>query len=291
MDFIKFCEAHGLIMGSLIEGRWVRVRTEDKKTKRNGAYKYMGDHGFVQNHATMTSVVPWRPDSTADIKPVDEQKARARREADREYRRRAIQSARQYWADSRPLSRIHPYVERKGLTPLGCAGLRQNDGMLVVPVYFGDALISVQTIHPDGTKRFFAGAPIKGGAYTLSRPRSALTVFVEGLATGLAVYQSMRQATVVCAFNSGNLLAVAEKLRPRGSVVIAADHDHQTLAKRGFNPGIESANNVAELYGYGVAAPQGISGTDWCDYLAEVGEGAAKRLERAVLAKARLVMT
>lgn len=289
VTFVQFCEAHGLIMGgSLIEGRWVRVKTEDKKTKRNGAYKFMGDHGFCQNHATMTQVASWFSESCEAV-VVDTEAIAARRKAEREDRMRAIHRARAFWTDSRPLSRLHPYLAKKGLSALGCSGLRENDGFLVVPVMWGDKLLSTQTIHPDGTKRFFAGAPVKAGACVIDRPGAAVTVIVEGLATGLAVFQSVRQSRVIVAFDAGNLLAVVERIRPSGSVVIAADNDHATQARRGFNPGREKAANAAELIGCGVAWPEGIEGTDFADMLVEMGQGAHRKVERTILAGARYV--
>lgn len=288
MNFVQFCEAHGLIMGPLIEGRWVRVKTEDKKAKRNGAYKFMGDHGFCQNHATMTQVATWAADSRQPA-IVDTAAIAARRKAEREDRIRAIHRARAYWAASRPLSRLHPYLEKKGLSALGCAGLRENDGFLVVPVMWGDKLISTQAIHPDGTKRFAFGAPVKAGAYVIDRQRAAVTAIVEGLATGLAVFQAVRQARVIVAFDAGNILPVVDRIRPIGSVVICADNDWRTQAKRGMNPGVEKAQNAADLIGCGVAWPKDIEGSDWADAIKEIGDGAHRKIERHILAAAKYV--
>jgi putative DNA primase/helicase len=292
MTFLDFCRLHGVIIDTLPpQGVWRRYKTEDKPQHKNGAVKYEGDFGLVQNHATMDKPEPWHPDAGVDSTPKrDEAAIAARRRKDIEWRERSIRSAQAYWDQCRPLNRLHPYLERKGLSALGCAGLREHDGVLVVPV-IGDTLISVQSIFPDGAKRFWAGAPVKGGAFILTRARTGLTVLCEGLATGLAIYQSVRHCTVVVAFDCGNLSTVADRLRPQGSVVIAADNDHATQVKTGVNPGLEKARNVAEMYGYGVAAPQGIEGSDWADALKEWGQGAAGKVERAVHAQARLVMT
>ena len=59
--------------------------------------------------------------------------------------------------------------------------------------------------------------------------------------------------------------------------------------KIGTNPGVEKATNAAELIGAGVAWPTGIEGSDWADYLKEIGEGAHKRIERAILGKVKFV--
>ncbi len=271
------------------DSKWRRCATDDHPKKRNGAYVLHPDgRGYWRNWATESGISSWRDDSASRAAPVDEAKLRMQRE--RAYRAQAIRSARAFWHNARALNRPHPYIERKGLAPLGCAGLRQHDGLLVVPVWLGDTLISVQTIHPDGTKRFWPGAPVKAGAYVIDRQRAAVTAIVEGLATGLAVFQSVRQARVIVAFDAGNILPVVDRIRPTGSVVICADHDWKTLAKRGFNPGLDKANNAAVLIGCGVAYPDGIEGSDWCDYLHEIGEGAARKLERLVLSKARYVV-
>lgn len=290
MTFVQFCELHGLIMDKgLIEGRWVRVRTEDKRGKRNGAYKFLGDHGFVQNHATMLEVATWRAEGTSQARPIDQARLQAQRDRERAERKQAMRSARDFWSRARPLNRPHPYIERKGLTPLGCAGLRQHDGLLVVPVVFGDWIISLQTITAEGAKKFWFQAPVRGGCFELKRPGAALTVFAEGLATGLAIYQSVRRASVVVTFNTGNLLPVIQRLKPSGSVCIAADNDWGTQAKRGFNPGIQAATNAAELIGCGVAYPEGIEGSDWADFLAEAGPGGARQMERLIQGKAQYV--
>lgn len=293
MTFLDFCRLHGVVIERVPnEGRWFRYKTTDKPQHRNGAVKFMGDHGFVQNHATMTEIATWRAEGeSTEARPIDAAKLQAQRDRDRAYRVQAVHGARAFWSASRPLNRPHPYVENKGLTPLGCANLRGNDGLLVVPVMHGASLISVQTIAPDGTKRFWTGAPVKAGAFILGRERAAVTCICEGLATGLAIYQSVRHASVIVAFDAGNLLPVVDRIRPRGSVVIVADNDHKTHARIGTNPGIEKATNAAELIGCGVAWPEGIEGSDAADALKEFGEGGGRKLERLILAKARYVAT
>lgn len=272
------------------DGRWRRCKTADKVSKRNGAYVLHPDgRGYWRNWATDDGVSSWSDDKADHAKAIDPQVLEQRRRRERANRLQAIRSARAFWNNARPLNRPHPYIERKGLTPLGCAGLRQHDGLLVVPVLWKQSLISIQTITSDGIKRFWPGAPVKAGCYVIDRPRAAVTVLVEGLATGLAVFQAVRQARVMVAFDCGNLMPVVDLIRPRGSVCIFADNDHGTEAKRGFNPGREKASNAAELIGCGVAWPTGIEGTDAADFLREVGEGAARKLERHILAAARYV--
>ena len=272
------------------DGKWRRCATDDHPKKRNGAYVLHPDgRGFWRNWATDAGVNSWRDEQATAATPIDQEKLARAREREREQRIAAIRGAREFWNRSHKPDALHPYLDAKGLTAVGTTGLRFHLDKLVIPVRWNDKIISLQTITPEGIKRFWPGAPVKGGAFEMLRPRSAVTAVCEGLATGLAIYQSVRNASVIVAFDAGNLLPVIERMRPSGSVVVCADNDHGTQAKRGFNPGIEKATNAAELIGAGVAYPKGIEGTDFCDWLKEVGPGGASQMERLILSQARYV--
>lgn len=293
MSFELAMRASGLIPGPVVaDGRWRRCKTTDKPLKKNGAYVLHPDgRGYWKNWATDLELNSWNGDtaqirvlSAAELAERDRRKQR-----EREARIAAIRGARAAWDRAAPVHTLHPYIERKGLSSLGTGGLRTRGDLLVIPVLSDGRITSIQTIAADGEKRFWPGAPVKGGSYVLDRPRAALTAFCEGFATGLAVYQCVRHARVVVAFDAGNLIQVVDRMRPTGSVVICADDDHGTLAKRGINPGIEKARNAAELIGAGVAWPRGIEGTDFADMLLELGPMGAKRIERLIQAEARYV--
>jgi putative DNA primase/helicase len=287
--------AAGLIPHEIAaDGRWRRCKTVDKPRKRNGAYKLAigGDVGFWRNWALDDGPQVWRDDA---VRPVDTarlaRQLEAARKRERDQRIAAMRGARAFWGDCKPLTRVHPYLERKRLSSLGCAGLRIHRDLLVVPVWHGQWVVSVQTITPDGEKRFWPGAPVKAGAYVMERPGAALTAICEGLATGLAVFQSVRQARVVVAFDAGNLLPVVERLRLSGSVVICADNDHRTQERIGVNPGVEKATAAANSIGCGVAYPSGIYGSDWADALTQFdGDMPQRRIERQILSQARYVV-
>jgi putative DNA primase/helicase len=291
MTFLQFCQAQGILIDATPPmGVWKRYKTLDKPAHRNGAVKFMGDHGFVRNWATDSEASVWQEEGRdTQAKPIDMARINAQRDRERAYRIQAVRSARAFWNAATPLSLHHPYLDAKGLSPLGCSGLRTHDGLLVIPVMLGDALVSVQTIAPNGNKRFWPGAPVSSGALVIRRPRSAITVLCEGLATGLALFQSVRSASVVVCFDAGNMVKVAAHMRPTGSVVVFGDNDSKTMVKIGKNPGLNAARNTADLLGSGVAWCAGIEGNDADDYLREVGEGAARRLERLVLAAVKYV--
>lgn len=291
MNFRDVLMANGLEPRDVFpDGRWYRCPTTDKPRKRNGCFVLWpcGTRGFFKNYALHDDWCEWR-DEHASIAPSIETQRRIRENREREQRRRvaAVHAARLYWDGAQPAG-LHPYIQRKGLSILGLRGLRERDGKLLIPMRKG-SLLSVQTISADGEKKFWAGAPTKGTSFELARDRVSITCLVEGLATGLAVFQAVPQARVIVAFDSGNLVPVAESLQLRGAVVVCADNDHGTLAARGFNPGLLAAQKVADAIGCGMAYPTDIEGTDWADALKEWGERAPSRIQREILRGVRMV--
>lgn len=289
MTFVDFCRAHGLrIDYAEPDGRWHRCATEDKPRRRNGAWKLLGRVGFVQNHATMTEVATWQDDTVtpAQAAEIERRAAELRR---REQRKRiaAIEAMRAYYATLPPLRGGHQYLFDKGLSMRGCGDLRADGDLLVIPMFRGRALMSYQTITPSGEKKYRYGCPIKGNAYTLGRPGAVVTCLAEGFATGLAVYQSMPEARVLVCFDAGNMVNVAREIDVRGLVVVCADNDWQTEQRIGTNPGIQKGRAAADAIGCGLAAPQGIEGSDWADALREGWSPARVRVE--ILRGARFV--
>jgi putative DNA primase/helicase len=276
MEFRAQLEAVGFMPKTVEpDGKWHRCRTVDHPKKRNGAYRLAtcGTIGWYQNHATEIEVSTWRAGSeTARPDPMISQ-ARMR-EALNERRRQAIQAtkgARAYWNACRPLRLGHPYLTNKLLTMQGCAGLRvDGEGWLIVPVMIDGAIVSLQRIAPDGAKRFWSGASVKGGCYVVGTPRATMTVIVEGLATGLAVFQSVPGCRVIVAFDCGNMEPVAKRLNVVGLAAVAADNDHATETRIGKNPGLVHGQAAADLIGCGLAWPTGITGTDYADMLQEL---------------------
>lgn len=307
MSFLAAMQASGLRPRALVpDGKWRRCPTDDKPRKRNGAYILRPDgSGSWRNWATESELNHWRDNTRTHVaSALDLARIEAMRERERQERRRGIDFARKLWVDAKPY-RGHPYITTvKGLTSEGCSGLRvwtggvwidadtkHHDDWLIVPMWWNGKLMNVQRISSCGKhKRFIKAAPKHSASFELTRQRPALTSVVEGLATGLAVFQSVRHARVIVAFDAGNIQPVVQHLGLSGPVVLAADNDHRTEARGKGNPGITKATQAAELIGAGVAWPEDIEGSDWCDYLAEIGQGAAKRLERTLLSKAKYVV-
>lgn len=283
-DFYAALLAHGLRPRTAPspDGRWRRCPTESHPSKKNGAYKLAvdGRFGVFQDWATDPEAITWRAERSVHLPAIDTQ--RLARDAERIHAERAaaIQGARTFYQNCSPLIGGHPYLGAHGLGMDGCRGLRVDArGALVVPMLRGGKVTSVQKIDQAGDKRFWPGAPTTSCSYEVERRGATLTVLAEGLATGLAIYAAVPTARVVVAFNAGNLIRVAEIMHRGGLMVVAADNDHATAARIGRNPGVEAAEAAAAALGCGVAVPEGIAGTDWCDLRAEKVAG---RLERRI---------
>lgn len=201
--------------------------------------------------------VPPTPEQLARTRTAElaQQEARAKAMAALEAKQAAAAAqAAQYWRAARRASREHPYLERKGLTPYH---LRQlPGGRLLVPLCLDGTLVNLQTILPDGGKRFLKGGRLKGCYSPIGVPKARQTVYVcEGWATGATLHEHTG-AAIACALTAGNLLPVAQALRARFGelieLVIAGDDDRQTLG----NPGRSYANRAGLEVGALVVFPE-----------------------------------
>lgn len=303
MNFEDFLRSIGLQPGTIAaDNRWRRCRTELHPHRRNGAYKLASDGaiGWARDWAVHTAAVTWRPER-AEAPPAFD--ADALRRSHQEAERRAAEATRganEFYERCKPLRGEHPYLASHGLDSAGCFGLRvDRDGWLVVPALRNYKITSVQRISPTGEKRFWPGAPLKGGSYVIDRQFPSLTVVCEGLATGLAIFAASPLASVVVAFDSGNLARVS--VPPSGMLTIAADNDWKTRCPRhkeegleapyepwesrpGWcrcNPGRCAGEAAAKAFGCDYVWPKDIRGTDWCDWRMErSAERVAKKLPR-----------
>jgi putative DNA primase/helicase len=125
---------------------------------------------------------------------------------------------------------------------------------LIVPMRdTAGQLHSLQTIQPDGDKRFLYGGRVNGCYHSIGKKPVDVLIVCEGYATGASIHEATGYPVVV-AFNAGNLKAVALALRakyPDLKIIIAADDDHQTEG----NPGMTKAQAAAQAVGAAVAVP------------------------------------
>ena len=176
----------------------------------------------------------------------------AQRDAERQQvRAQARATAQQRWDAASPCT-SHPYLAAKGVQ---AHGLRVTaGGLLMIPVRDASGTMqSLQTIAPDGAKRFQTGGQMTGGYHAIGRPTTGCIVVCEGYATGASIHAATGHAVAV-AFNAGNLQAVAQALHrkyPSLPILVAADDDWQTEG----NPGITKARQAAMAVGGQMVAP------------------------------------
>jgi phage/plasmid primase-like uncharacterized protein len=225
MTFLEFCLMHGVRLAQLpTPGRWLRVPTEDKPRSRNGAVKFMGDVGFVQNWATMTEAATWHAEGAS--KAVAQQVQRMANQAAQEARvnaHKAAQRAESILAECELAP--HPYLASKGFPDeMVNVWKLESDNVMVVPMRIGGDVAGCQLIKPDGDKKFLFGQRSGGAEFVIGQ--RGTHVLCEGYATALSTQQAMRNLkapyVLHVAFSAGNMKRIAQTL-PGGLVI--ADND------------------------------------------------------------------
>lgn len=239
MQFEAFCRAHGLILDHVEYGRWVRVPTTDHPRSKNGAYKCLGDVGWVQNHAVDMDVSTWRPDGDApaiDMTRIHAECAKFDQKMQDGWRK-AAHRAQAMLASTKAIE--HAYLSIKGFGDM--PGLVLPDETLMVPMrhWRTNQLVGAQVIRwlsdeRRYEKKMLPGMRAKGAVLRLGNPNAARFWLVEGFATGLSVEAAvrllnLRDAVVVC-FSAGNLIHVAEQLG--SNCVVFADNDASGAGER-----------------------------------------------------------
>ncbi|AYJ85763.1 hypothetical protein D3Y57_06990 [Sphingomonas paeninsulae] len=216
----------------------------DKAGRRNGFYKLkLGKYpvGWFGEWKTGESN-QWHYDFGRELTTkergqikAEQRRMKAEAEVARETRQAEVaEDASRMWGEAKPDVESHPYLERKLITiPRGLRQRTAKDGtaLLCVPMYSFDmagnpALTNLQTISPNGEKRFMKSGRVAGTFFSL-KGDSSLIVICEGVATGFSIWKATG-AGVVCAFNSGNLIEVAKEMarhRPLATLLIAGDND------------------------------------------------------------------
>lgn len=251
----------GLNPPSNIEpGRFVRFPGRDKGNGNTAGWAHMfpdeqggtyGDWSTGMNNIWHANHEPMSQAETEAFKrQVAESRERAARErqADQD---KARQKAANIWDTAKPAPQDHPYLATKKVKP---HGLKITNAGLIVPLRDSQEIVqSLQFIADDGSKRFLSGGAIKGHYYSIGEPDKAVLI-CEGYATGASLHEATGHAVAV-AFNAGNLLPVARKIRekfPDIQIIIASDNDRETEG----NPGVSKATEAARAIGALLAIPQ-----------------------------------
>lgn len=222
------------------------------------------------------------------MSPEEREAVKIRREAvlqAREIERQKVEAAvrakaARLWDLGRDVQADHPYIIKKGIIPKGIRQLK--DMLLITMSETGTGTpASLQLIFPDGSKRFLTGVgAIKETLYHVIKKGtggSNLLYVTEGYATGISV-NAATGISVVVAFSSGRLAAVAQALRdrfPTREIVIAGD------CGNGSGKAVEAARLINDKVAI-PTMPEGITGSDWNDLYTGVSpEEVARQLATA----------
>lgn len=138
-----------------------------------------------------------------------------------------IESAKPYDPDN-----PHQYLTHKNVQGYGV--LIEGENLLIPARDVNGKVWTLQTIAPNGEKRFLSGGKKQGNFHLIGNEIEGngfnqLIVLVEGYATGATAYDALnKQYPVAVCFDSGNLEPVALALRekyPRLKILIAGDND------------------------------------------------------------------
>jgi len=258
MRFEDFARGHGLIINYVIPHKWISTPTEDHPKKRNGRYKFMGDHGWVQNWATMTKPVLWKAEEGYRPAP---SLIRAARDAEAQRQEDARKAAaRAGWMLKNSFTETHSYLSSKGFPEeKGAVWLEDGKRTLIIPMRVDGRLVGAQLINDQGDKKFLKGQVSKGASFIMDA--KGIPIFCEGFATGLSIRRAMisnkiRYTIYVC-FSAANMELIARQI-PGGIVI--ADNDLS-------NTGENAAKASGKPYWLSPTV-----GEDFNDYSTRVGD-------------------
>lgn len=233
MEFVSFCQALGIVLNAPPPlGVWKRYPTTDHPRKRNGAVKFMGDHGFAQNHATDTEVSIWHGEGVTEGQKRDYQRIaneaeaeRARMQKDAAGRAAAILKECKFAK--------HDYLKAKGFDDEE-ANVWVKDGkqVLVIPMRVDGHLVGCQLINIDGSKKFLYGQRTAGAEFVFDN--KGPHILCEGYATALSIRKALknmkRRYSIHVCFSAGNMKKIASTIDNPGIVV--ADNDESKTGER-----------------------------------------------------------
>ncbi|MEW8115277.1 MAG: AAA family ATPase [Candidatus Thiodiazotropha endolucinida] len=242
------------------DGKRHRFSTNGKRSDDSGFYCLHGDGTPAGYFGCWRSKISetWKADTGQEYTPEQKRQYAKRMQAIEEERAaekrerlaKARQRAEDKWSNAKPEIGGHKYLLKKGV---GAYGLKSDGFNLLVPMRDENGTLhSIQTIDPEGAKKFLPGGRVKGCYYPIGKPNGVLCI-AEGFATAASIHKATDHACAV-AFNNGNLKPVAQALRkklPDVELILCADDDVRTEG----NPGVSSATEAAQSVGGVVAIP------------------------------------
>lgn len=235
MEFYQYADACGLIITKLQSGRICRCATKEHPHKRNGAYYYDGDWGWVQDWATMPDIQHWQTDKVMSSRErldmqvrMERQKAEQKKEKMRlniEAAQKAVDILKKCKVDN------HAYLKNKGFPDAKLYTIEiEGQHKLCIPMKFKGQTSGLQIIDEDGSKKFLYGQRTNYTTYNIGD--KGLVIACEGYATGLSIKSVLGALkilnTVKVCFSAGNLTKIAKQ----AECLVIADNDKSGTGER-----------------------------------------------------------
>ena len=238
----------------VFDGRFHRFKIDgDRGTEKSGWYI------LYENGLPAGAFGSWRSGETfkwhtARAEPLNDAEHAALEETYRlaqeqrdakiqERQQRAAETCREIWGRAPEAGDNHPYLRRKKVKSYG---LRvTGDGRLIMSVYVGTELSSLQYISPDGQKEFHYGGRVSGGYFRIpasSNPLSQSRFVAEGYATAASIHEATG-CEVWVALNAGNMGKVGQFLRenmPGADIVFVGDNDRSGTGQKAATDAAEA---------------------------------------------------
>lgn len=281
-EFAERLREAGLILDGppVMDGELHRVPVERNKSNKDGAYKGFLDGrpaGYFENlHSGEKGT--WKYSghqlSTEDMGKLKAETAQKREQAARDRKNQQELVAlrcQEQWEDNTVLAQNdQTYLSKKSVEAFGVK--TDPRGNLIIPGRdVGGHIQTLQTITPYG--KFFAKGSAKTGAFHIIDPNKNFgqspILIAEGYATAASIHMGTGKP-VVCAFDAGNLLAVAQSLRtkyPDQSIIFMADNDQLHPENPGINKALQAAEAVQGIVSAPPFSPEEAQKglTDWND--------------------------
>ena len=236
------------------DGNFHRFKIEgDKGTEKSGWYVLYGNGlpagafgSWRSGESFKWHAARTEPLSDAERAALEETYRRAQEQRDariKERQARAAETCREIWDRAPAAGDDHPYLLRKKVKS---HGLRvTGDGRLIMPVYIGTELSSLQYISADGQKEFHYGGKVSGGYFRIPVTAGALSqshFVAEGYATAASIHEATG-CEVWVALNAGNLTKVGQFLRENmleADIVFVGDNDRSGTGQKAATEAAEA---------------------------------------------------
>ena len=243
MNFVQFANLHGVVINRLVYGKITRCSTASHPGKKNGAFYFDTDFGWIQDWAQHAEIIVWKSDKVFSPDELARQKIRmdeSRRIYIKDQERRQTTAALKA---ELILSQCHldisQYLASKGFPDaLGNVWARDDSyPVLVIPMHIKSALVGVQLIGHDGHKRFLPGQRCNDATFSIGDGENIF--LVEGYASGLslkAILDSLKiRYTIHVCFSAQNMARIAKA--PKTAILICDNDESGTGQKVGAESG------------------------------------------------------